>query len=266
MRVLYLANNRLGPLIAQQISDFGDEIVGLVMHPPAKQKFAEELLKSTKVDPSAIFDASRLREPSVLDRIAALRPDIGMSVFFGFLVRPDLLRLLPHGCINLHPALLPHNRGANPNVWSIVDRSPAGVTLHYMDEGIDTGDIIAQRHVPVDVVDTGESLQRNLEAACIDLFHDTWPLIRESTAVRKPQLKSAGTFHRLADLSKIDEIDLNQLYTARNLIDILRARTFPPYSGAYFWDNGRKVFIRLQLICEEGREESSSTAASKTNS
>jgi methionyl-tRNA formyltransferase len=255
MRVLYLANNRVAPEIARHIRSCGDEIVALVMHPQERRKFGEEIVEAAGVGPSVIFEGSKLREATTLDSLAALLPEIGICAFFGYILRSELLQLLPKGCLNLHTAMLPYNRGANPNVWSIVDRTPAGVTLHYVDESIDTGDIIAQRPVAVEPVDTGKTLYSKLEAASIDLFTEQWPRIRACTVVRKPQTRQAGTFHRLADVESIDPIDLNRFYRARDLIDVLRARTFPPYPGAYMLENGRRVYLRLQLMYERQLEE-----------
>jgi len=155
--------------------------------------------------------------------------------------------------VNIHPALLPYNRGSYPNVWSIVERTPSGVTIHYIDEGIDTGDIIAQCTIPVEPVDTGESLYRKLERAMLDLFQQTWPLIRAGQAPRLSQINAAGTTHRIRDAAQIDEIDLNRMYTARELLDILRARTFLPYPSAYFWHEGRKVYVRVQLEYDDSQ-------------
>ena len=87
-----------------------------------------------------------------------LRPTSPSRFLFAYVVNDDFIELFPKGCINLHPALLPHNRGRFPNIWSIVSKTPAGVTLHYIDEGIDTGDVIAQKEVPVEVTDTGAEL------------------------------------------------------------------------------------------------------------
>ncbi len=68
-----------------------------------------------------------------------------------------------------------------------------------------------------------------------------------------PQIQeySKGTFHRVKDVEAIDEIELERLYTARTLIDLLRARTFPPHHGAYFRHDGRKIYLRLELIYDE---------------
>ncbi len=256
MRILFLANNWAGWKIAEWLqqqqdttrgSGVGqDEIVGLVLHPNEKQRYAPEIKQCLNVDPVHIFDGSRLREPEVIEAIQALQPDIGISAFFGYILRPELLSLLNAGCINLHPALLPYNRGSYPNVWSIIEGTPAGVTLHYMDSGVDTGDIIAQRTVPVMSIDTGETLYQRLEQASVELFRETWPLIRIGQAPRQPQSSAEGTMHRVRDVDRIDEIDLDRSYTARELINILRARTFSPYQGAYFRDGQRKVYLRLQ--------------------
>ena len=155
--------------------------------------------------------------------------------------------------VNLHPAYLPYNRGQYPNVWSIIEGTPAGVTLHYIDEGIDTGGIIARREVPVEPVDTGESLYRKLEATALELFRETWPLIKAGRAQCLPQDKQAGTYHRTRDIEAIDAIDQERDYKAGDLLNLLRARTFPPYKGAYFTADGKRVYLRLQL--EYGQED-----------
>jgi methionyl-tRNA formyltransferase len=143
--------------------------------------------------------------------------------------------------------MLPYNRGAYPNVWSIVDDTPAGVSLHYVDEGIDKGDIVAQRRVPVAAADTGESLYRKLEEASLTLFRETWPAIRSGHAPRHPQNPSDGTSHRVRDVESIDEIDLDSPTTPRRLLNLLRARTFGEFPGAYFRDGDRRIYVRVQL-------------------
>ena len=115
---------------------------------------------------------------------------------------------------------------------------------------MDTGDIIARRQVEVEPVDTGESLYRKLEKACVDLFQESWPDIRSGRAPRTPQPRE-GTCHRTRDVERIDAIDLYRESPARELIDVLRARSFPPYTGAYFEEGGRRVYLRLDLFYED---------------
>lgn len=247
MRILFLGNNWVGWQVARWLQENGEQIVGAVVHPPVRERHAAEIVRSADLEAARVFDGSRLRSVEVMKAIGALRPELGVAVFFGYVLSQAFLDLLPLGCVNLHPALLPYNRGAYPNVWSIVEGTPAGVTLHYLDAGVDTGDIIAQRELPSAPTDTGETLYRKLEHASIALFQDRWPLIRSGQAPRIPQTPGSGTSHRTRDVDAIDEIHLDRTYPARKLIDLLRARTFPPHPGAYFRNDGRKIYLRLHL-------------------
>jgi methionyl-tRNA formyltransferase len=253
MRILFLGNNWMGWQILQWLKEQGEEIVGLVMHPPDKRKFGDEIVHCAGLRPRQILDGSKLKDPDTMAAIKDMRPDIGISALFGFILKKEILELLPLGCVNIHPALLPYNRGAYPNVWSIVEGTPAGTTIHYIDEGVDTGDIIAQRQVNVMITDTGESLYHKLAEVSLDLFQEVWPSIRNHKAPRIPQKKASGTCHRVQDIDLIDEIDLMGNYRAQDLLNIIRARTFLPYKGAFFNHQGRKVYMRLQLW-EEGKD------------
>jgi len=251
MRVLVFANNWMGWQVVRWLKQQGEELAGLVVHPPGRCAYGEDILAAAGLEATRVLDASRLDAPETAEAIKQLRPEIGLSILFGYRLPPAVLNAIPRGCLNLHPALLPYNRGAYPNVWSIVDGTPAGATVHVMNGEIDMGDIVSQREVRVDLADTGESLYRKLEQASLELFQETWPLIRAEREPRTPQPKDRGTAHRRADVDRIDEIDLNRSYTARELLNILRARTFPPHPGAYFRDGNRKVYVRVQLVPEE---------------
>jgi methionyl-tRNA formyltransferase len=242
-----MGNNWVGWQIIEWLQQQGEDIVGLVVHPPHKRRYGDEIISAAGLTSDVVFDASTLRQPEVMEAIAELKPEIALSILFGYILRAEFINIFQYGVINLHPALLPYNRGAYPNVWSIVDQTPAGITLHYIDPGIDTGDIIAQREVLVEPIDTGRSLYQKLERASLALFTEIWPQIKRDEVNRSPQNLRAGTFHRTSDVDKIDEIDLDRHYSARELINVLRARTFPPYKGAYFIHRGRKVFLQLEL-------------------
>jgi methionyl-tRNA formyltransferase len=252
MRLICLVNNYLGWKALEYLRE-QTEIAAVVMHAPERIKFGAEIIASARAAGAQIIPAGDLRQPEGLQRIAGLNADIGISVMFGYLLKPDFLQLLPKGCINLHPSYLPYNRGTCPNVWSIVDQTPAGVTLHYIDEGIDTGDIISQKKVPVLWTDTGETLYHKLEAAGLQLLRESWPDIRDGRIERTPQLGHAGTSHRAGDTEQIDEIELQRSYRAEDLLNILRARTFPPHKGAFIRSAGRKIYVRIQFE-EDGDE------------
>lgn len=253
MRIIYFGNNWLGYEILKLLKEQGEEIVGLVIHGPQKRRYVSEIVQVADLDPSRILDGGQLDKPEVIEAIREWAPDIGLSVLFDYILKREILSIFPQGVVNLHPAYLPYNRGQYPNVWSIIEGTLSGVTLHYIDEGIDTGEIIAQKEVAVEPVDTGETLYRKLEHASVDLFTEIWPQIRAGKAPRRSQKGEAGTYHRTRDAEAIDEIDLDRAYTARDLINILRARTFPPYKGAYFIVKGKRVYISLALEYGEER-------------
>ncbi|MGD9240805.1 MAG: formyltransferase family protein, partial [Desulfobacterales bacterium] len=177
MRILFMGNNWVAWQVIRYLTQLNENIVGLVIHPDDKQRYAKEIVESTNIDPSRIFDGSNLRKQKTFQEIKALKPDIGLSIFFGYIVSKDFIDLFKTGLVNLHPSYLPYNRGQYPNVWSIVEDTPAGVTLHYIDKGIDTGNVIGQQEVPVTWIDTGESLYKKLEHVSVDLFSEYWPRI-----------------------------------------------------------------------------------------
>lgn len=247
MRLVLFANNWLGSKVIEFLRSHGADLVALVLHPATRRKCGDEILAAAALPPERIFDASRLREPDTLAALAALRPELGISISFGYILRRELLAIFPDGCINLHTSFLPWNRGANPNVWSIVERTPSGVTLHRIDEGVDTGDIIAQARVAVEPADTGATLHARLEQEALALFTKTWPAIQSRAIAPVAQTPADGSTHRVSDLETLDAIDLDRDYVARDLIDLLRARTFPPHAGTYFLHEGRKIFLELTL-------------------
>ncbi len=249
MRTLLLCNNWVGWQACQFLRSQEADIVGVVMHPPGEQSFGNEILAALDLPQESIFAGDCLCEPATLEAIRKLKPDLALSVLFNRVLRQEFLNLFPRGVINLHPGYLPFNRGQYPNVWSIIESTPCGATLHYIDEGIDTGDIVDRKLVEIDVIDTGESLYRKLEGACVELLQANWSTICNQTASRQPQ-PCEGTYHRCRDVDEIDEIDLEKQYKAKDLINLLRARTFAPHKGAYFVSNGRRVFLRLQLEYE----------------
>jgi len=250
MRVVYFGNSRVGLDVLRWLVDQPDELVGLVVHPAESAKFRDVIIAASGLAADRVFNAPDLRDSATVDRIANLNADIGFSSYFGYILRAKMIDLFPYGIVNLHPALLPSNRGSNPNIWSIVDGTAAGVTMHYIDEGIDTGDIIDQRIVDVEPVDTGESLYSKLESAAVQLAMGVWPGISSGESTRTPQTNEDMTEHRTGDVDSIDEIVLDKSYTGRELINILRARTFPPYRGAYFLHEGKNIYLRLQLLSE----------------
>jgi methionyl-tRNA formyltransferase len=248
VRVLLFLNNWGGFQVARWLRHRGETIVGLVLHPVEERRFGEEILGALQMPADRIWLSTQLRDQATVTQLKALEPEIGISAFFGAILKPSLLDIFPNGCINLHSALLPYNRGWHTNVWPIIDGTPAGATIHYIDPGVDTGDVIAQRHVVVEATDTGGLLHEKITRGVVDLFTETWPDISQGTNTRLPQDHQAATIHKKAELAELSRIDPSRCYRARNLINILRARTYPPYPSAYYMTGDRASHVRLQLL------------------
>jgi methionyl-tRNA formyltransferase len=248
MRILLLLNNWNGWEVAKWLRRRNENIVGLILNNPEDQRFRDEILAALQMPSDKIWYGRELRSPETLARLRELQPDIGISASFAYLLKPEMIQIFPRGCINLHAALLPYNGGWHTNVWPIIDGTPAGATVHYIDAGVDSGDIIAQRRIPVEPTDTGGTVHEKITRDLIELFKETWPSIREGTNARIPQDRSKATSHRKAEIAEISRIDLDRTYRAGELIDLLRARTYLPYPSAYYVEGARRIYVRIELL------------------
>jgi methionyl-tRNA formyltransferase len=201
-------------------------------------------------DRESVDVLSLLTTKEQLNLVEELQPDIVVSVGYRHILPERILEIPEKGCINLHPAYLPYNRGANPNVWSIIEDSPAGVTLHYMDDGIDTGDIIARKKVETNFDDTGKSLYERLEQAQFELFTENWSEI-ESGDVETVSQDEDGTYHEVQEFEDICELNPNDEYTVKELLDHLRALTFPPFDNAVVELEGESYYVDIDIRHED---------------
>jgi methionyl-tRNA formyltransferase len=129
-----------------------------------------------------------------------------ISYGYRYILKKDVLELLPDRAINLHISLLPWNRGADPNFWSFIEDSPKGVTIHFLDEGVDTGDIITQKEVHFDdATETLASSYHKLQETIQELFKQYWSAIKNGTCPRIPQT-GKGSSHKLRDKERLSHI------------------------------------------------------------
>ena len=118
---------------------------------------------------------------------------------YRYILKHEILSLFPDKAVNLHISLLPWNRGADPNFWSFVEDTPKGVTIHFLDDGVDTGDIIAQQELRFDAADeTLATSYETLQSAIVALFRHHWPDIKRGTCLRRKQ-EGPGTSHKTKD-------------------------------------------------------------------
>lgn len=128
--------------------------------------------------------------------------DLTVSYTYPYLLRKGTIAALNANVVNLHTSFLPYNRGASPNIWSIIDDTPRGVTLHYIDNGVDTGDIISQCLVPIQKDATLESSYKQLDQAGKKLFMESFEYYDYWNSMRKKSL-GQGTFHTDKDFARL---------------------------------------------------------------
>lgn len=169
-----------------------------------------------------------------------------LAFWGGGVIRDELLNAPKFGFINLHTSYLPYGKGKHPHYWSIVDEKPYGVTIMKIDSGLDTGQIIFQKEIEVSWPDTGKTLYFKAMQAMSELLTEKRDEILNLHFDLVGQTES-GTFHYEKELEQNSRIVLDQEYTARNLLNIIRARTFRPFPAAYFTDSGKKYEVTVQI-------------------
>ncbi|ACL25127.1 formyltransferase family protein [Chloroflexus aggregans] len=144
-------------------------------------------------------------EPIDVAFLDAYSPDFIVSYGYRHIIKKDVLLRYTGRAINLHISYLPWNRGADPNFWSFVEDTPKGVTIHYLNEGVDTGDIIVQKRVTFSESDTLRTSYDKLQEEIQALFKDNWASIRTGECHRKRQ-QGKGAFYRLKDKERLSHL------------------------------------------------------------
>ncbi len=165
-----------------------------------------DILQFLKRDKQEIVWSTIVGSPLSSDAlIAELQPDIGVSILYPHIISASTIALFPGSIINLHPALLPYCRGKYPALWAIIEHNPAGATVHYVDEGVDTGDIIAQEYVKY----YDDSVCSYIYERCVRtgywVFLRAWDLIKEGNPRRVPQPRHKATFHLKSEVQEPDK-------------------------------------------------------------
>lgn len=141
-----------------------------------------------------VWDQS-IKGPSFADFISRFKPDLFVVASFSRILKPETLALAPHGVINLHPSLLPKYRGADPIFWALVNNEKeTGMTVHWMDEGVDTGALLGQKVVSIHEDEDSISLARRLTQAGVELLAEVLDQINEGRAVSASQNEAAASY------------------------------------------------------------------------
>lgn len=154
-------------------------------------------------------------------------------------------------CINVHPGLNPYNRGWFPQVFSILNGLPIGVTIHRMDAELDHGPILWQEELELRAEDTSKDIYDRILSKELDMLERHLPNLLAGNYTLTP-MAHEGNINYKADFDALCRIDRTQPATYGAVIDRLRALTHAPYENAYFVDeDGKKVFVGITLKKED---------------
>ena len=143
----------------------------------------------------SVLQPKSLRKVEVIDELKELKPEAIVVAAYGQILPPQVLAIPTHGCLNVHPSLLPEYRGAAPIAGAILaGEEETGVTIMLMDEGMDTGPILAQRRLTIEPEDTTESLSEKLSRLGAALLLETLPLWLRGGITPRPQDDSQATY------------------------------------------------------------------------
>lgn len=192
-----------------------------------------------------------ISERERLSEIRERQPDLIVSAGYTHIVPEEIINVPEKGTVNLHYSFLPYCRGANTNVWSIIEDHPAGVSIHYMTEEVDSGPIIDRKEVEVRPDDNGRDLYERLIEEQFDLFVANWESILSGETSPQPNETERGTYHSTSEFESLCQLDLDEEMKLGETIDLLRALTFPPYDNAYFTKDGKKYYVEIDITPED---------------
>lgn len=175
-----------------------------------------------------------------------------LNLWGGVIFRKDILSLATNS-LNIHPSYLPYGRGRDPVVWAIRDNISAGVTLHEINEGVDEGDIWYQEEVPYTMPISGGCLYQNVVKACVKVFKEHWPAIKDLRYSKKPQAIGAYQTRKRKDLKKDQLIVYENLKSDQKEVFLkLLAHDFgSDYSSVLEINNVKfKTYLRLERLGE----------------
>jgi methionyl-tRNA formyltransferase len=234
MRIVFIGAGEIGVPTLQALLKSEHEVVGVVTQPD------KPVGRSQSIEPPPIRNAlsgtnipvlqpARIKDRQALEEIRALRPDVIVVMAYGQILPRDVLEIPDIGCLNLHASLLPRWRGAAPIQAAIAagDRE-IGITVMYMDEGLDTGDILLQRSIDILPADTGGALHDRLAGVAPETLLESLDLLAKRKAPRTPQDNAVATY--APKLKREDgKIDWSDPADAIER----KIRAFDPWPGAF---------------------------------
>jgi len=242
MRAVIFAYHTIGCEGIRALLANNFEIAAIFTHKdsPNEQIWFESVAELAVKHQIPTYAPDDINHPMWQKKIEELKPDVLFSFYYRQLIGKPILDIPPKGALNLHGSLLPAYRGRVPVNWALVHgETRTGVTLHYMTEKPDAGDIVAQQAIEIDPEDTALKLHQKLAPASRELLMKILPQLAAGTAPRVPQTENGASY--FGGRKPVDgEIDWTcPAETVRNLV---RAVT-RPYPGAFSHIGQRKCLF-----------------------
>ena len=242
MKIIFMGTPDFSVGTLRSLAEAGHEIT-LVVSQPDKPKGRGHAMVPTPVKVVAeelgipVFQPVKIREAKdVLEKTEA---DVCVVAAFGQIIPASILHMKKYGCINVHASLLPKYRGAAPIQWAVIDgEKESGVTIMQMDEGLDTGDMLAKAIVPLDEKETGGSLFDKLSEAGGRLCVETLAKLEKGEITPEKQGESPTAYASMLD-KKMGNIDWNK---SAVVIERL-VRGLNPWPSAYTHLDGKTLKI-----------------------
>ena len=212
-RLALAANRSMGVYAASLLREHNWPPVCLLLAESPADNSAEEIRKIFPEAPLLIGEEF-LKENRVAF-LGELKLDLILCVHFPYVLPPAVLSIPSRGCLNLHPAYLPWNRGWHTPSWAILEKTPAGASLHWMHEGLDSGPIALRHEVLIRPDDTAHTLYLRILESEKRLLDEAVPCMLNDTLGTKEQAPG-GTFHSKNDLSQLARLNLRGISTERS--------------------------------------------------
>jgi methionyl-tRNA formyltransferase len=242
-QVVFMGTPEFAVPVLEALAD-AHQVVGVVTQPDRPggrgRQLAPSPIKQVALERGLpLSQPQSLRTPEAVSQVAAWEPEVTVVAAFGQILRPDMLDLPPHGCLNVHASLLPRWRGAAPVPAAILAGDEVtGATIMQMDAGLDTGPILARREEPIRPDDTRATLEERLARLGAALLVETLPPYLAGDLLPQPQPEEGMTY--AGQLRKQD--GLLDWSTPAVELD-RRVRAFNPWPGAFTTWRGRRLKV-----------------------
>jgi methionyl-tRNA formyltransferase len=246
MRLIFMGYHNVGyfclKALINMCQEFGDEIAAVVTHAdnPKENIWFASVKDLAAKHHLPLYMPGDPNAPAFVAAMARLKPDFLFSCYYRHMLKKPLLDLPRLGALNLHGSLLPKYRGRAPVNWVLVNgETETGVTLHYMVEKADQGDMVARKQVPITFEDTAYTLFAKMTVAAEEVMREAYPLLRAGAAPRLSQDHSQASYFggRTPEDGRIDWTK-----SATEIYNLVRAVTHP-YPGAVTTFGGRQLFV-----------------------